>query len=301
MQIEFSQLAHVPLLEGLQPDDFNELLTMLEVRAYGAGETLFIKGDPGGALMIVLSGEVDLFIYDEHNTKIVLSQITAGGFFGEVTVFDNSPRSTNALATQATQIVILRQEAMTNFLHKHPDTAIHMIMVLSRRLRDTTQLISAKNINAFQMLQQSSHAWERIADRLSGLVGSWGYLLGLFVMIGLWLTLSALSGSHDFPTPYDALGILITTLGALQLPLIMMSQKRQDHFEQIQAELDHQVNVRAQLSILEVTRKLDWLQEAMLSQTIRLEKIEVDHESLHSDSPINPNEHPELVNTKGPA
>jgi uncharacterized membrane protein len=64
---------------------------------------------------------------------------------------------------------------------------------------------------------------------------------------------------------------------ALQLPLILMSQRRQDDFERIAADMDHQVNLKAQLSILEVTRKLDWLKEAMLDQTARLERLERAH------------------------
>ncbi len=131
------------------------------------------------------------------------------------------------------------------------------------------------------MLEESTNRWQHIADRLSGLVGSWVYLLALLLFILLWILISFESGAQQFPSPYDVLGILITTLGALQLPLILMSQQRQDHFEQIQADLDHQVNIKAQLSILEVTRKLDWLQEAMLDQVKRIENLEGDHTVPH--------------------
>ncbi len=136
--IEFSQLAHVPLLEGLQPDDFTELQPFIQTRVYGTGETVFLEGDKGGALMIVISGEVEIFILNDSNARIVLSHVTKGGFFGEVTLFDNGTRSTNARATQPTQIIILTQDVMVGFLQRHPDTAIQIINVLSRRLRDTT-------------------------------------------------------------------------------------------------------------------------------------------------------------------
>ncbi len=274
MEIEYSHLASVPLLEGLQPTDFEELKPLIETRQFGQGETLFLVGDKGGALMIVIEGHVELFIYDDDNQRLVLSDVGVGSFFGEVTLFDNGTRSTNAMATQLTTVIILRQEVMMSFLHKHPETAIHIINVLSRRLRDTTQLVRAKEGNAFQMLEDSANVWQHISDRLSGMVGSWEYLVGLVLFILTWIALGILSGERNFPSVYDALGILITTLGALQLPLIMMSQKRQDKFEKIQADLDHQVNVRAQLSILEVTRKLDWLQEATLDQTRRMDALE---------------------------
>ncbi|MHB8624866.1 MAG: cyclic nucleotide-binding domain-containing protein [Aggregatilineales bacterium] len=281
--LDFALLAQVPLLEGLQMDDFGELAPFLEARIYEPGDTLFLKGDPGGALIIVLDGEVELFVYDGNNKRFVLSAVTVGGFFGEVTLFDQSTRSTNAMATQHTRVVVLRQEVMTSFLRKHPESSIHIINVLSKRLRDTTQLVTAKEDgNAFEMLQESTNVWEHLADRVSAVVGSWGYLGGLVCLILAWVVISVLRNPAAIPVPLDILGILITTLGALQLPLILMSQNRQDRFEQIQADLDHQVNVKAQLSILEVTRKLDWLQEAMLEQARRLDRLEQDHPELNA-------------------
>jgi uncharacterized membrane protein len=280
-EVDFALLAQVPLLEGLQMEDFSQLGPFLEVRIYEPGETLFLKGDPGGAMIIVLDGAVDLFVYDESNKRVVLSSVPAGGFFGEITLFDQSARTANALATEHTRIVILRQDVMLDFLRKHPESSIHVIEVLTKRLRDTTQLVTARETgNAFEMLQKSTNVWERLADHVSAVVGSWIYLGGLVTVILVWVVISVIRYPAGIPAPIDILGIVITTLGALQLPLILMSQNRQDRFEQIQADLDHEVNVKAQLSILEVTRKLDWLQEAMLDQARRLDRLEADHPEL---------------------
>jgi CRP-like cAMP-binding protein len=276
--IEFGFLANVPLLAGLTPEDFSQLVEFTETRRYESGETLFLKGDPGGVLIVVIEGEVELFIYDDNNRRLVLSQVGSGGFFGEITLFDSSPRTTNALATKPTRIMLLRREVMVTFLQKYPDASIHIINVLSRRLRDTTDLATSNGGNAFDMLQESSNVWERLADRLSALVGSWPYLAMLITLIVIWVVISVLSDpENNIPGPIDGMGIVITMVGALQLPLILMSQNRQDKFEKIQADLDHDVNVKAQLSILEVNRKLDWLQESMMHQAQRLDKLEADH------------------------
>ena len=285
--VDINVLAHVPLLEGLQPEEFRQLSQYWETRVYELGDTLFIRGDPGGELIIVLDGEIELFIYDEGNAHVVLNVVKSGGFFGEVTLFDRGARSTNARAIKTTQTIVLRQEVMIAFLRKHPDSAIHIINVLAKRLRDSTEQITSRGSNAFQMLQETRSVWDHIADRVSGVVGSWGYLAGLVSLIFLWAIVSVLRAPNAIPAPLDALGILITTIGALQLPLILMSQNRQDRFEQIQANLDHQVNVKAQLSILEVTRKLEWLQEAMMKQANRLDEIEADR-SLPRQRPSTP-------------
>src|SRR5258706_16457674 len=76
------------------------------------------------------------------------------------------------------------------------------------------------------------------------------------------------------PFAFNVLNLLLTIVAAIQVPLILMTQRRQDDYSRVAADLEYQVNLKAQLSILEVNRKLDWLREAMLDQTARLERLE---------------------------
>src|SRR5258708_16428537 len=274
-------LAAVPLLEGLQPEDLNELAPKIEAIIYEKGDTLFLTGDPGGALLIVSSGVVELFVYDEDDNRIVLSQIMAGGFFGEVSLFDNGSRTANAMATEKTEVLILRQNVIVEFLRKHPDSAIHVINVLSKRLRDNTALLSnTKNRQAYDVLQEKRHnLWDRIADKIAYTVGSWRYLSFLLCLIVAWIIFNITHwiGVWDRPFEFNVLNLLLTVVSAIQVPLILMSQRRQDDYSRIAADLEYQVNLKAQLQILEVTRKLDWLRDAMLEQAERLEKLEQEH------------------------
>src|SRR5205823_5309063 len=153
---------------------------------------------------------------------------------------------------------------------------------LSRRLRDNTSLlINTKDRQAYDVLQEQrrKNIWDQIADRVAFTVGSWRYLALLIFIIALWVVLnvSQMLGVWDRPIEFNVLNLLLTIVGALQVPLILMSQRRQDAYAQIAADLEYQVNLKAQLSILEVTRKLDWLREAMLEQAGRLEKLEQEH------------------------
>jgi uncharacterized membrane protein len=278
--LNYTTLATVPLLEGLQPDDLNALAPNFESQTYEKGETLFIKGDPGGALLIVISGIVELFIYDENKNPILLSRVTQGGFFGEITLFDSSERTANAIATETAHVLVLRQKVMVDFLLKHPEAAIHVINVLSKRLRDTTDLlVTNKNRQAYDIFQEQRSIWDRVADRASHLVGSWRYLSFLILVVIAWVILNAsrMLGIWDRPFEFNILNLTLTIVGALQVPLILMSQRKQDDYSRISADLEYQVNLKAQLSILEVNRKLDWLRESMLDQTARLERLEGDH------------------------
>ncbi len=297
VNINTATLAAVPLLEGLQAEDLAALIPQIQTRTYEKGETLFLTGDPGGALLIVVSGVVELFVYDENQNRIVLNQVGGGGFFGEVSLFDNGPRTANAFATETTEILVLRQEVMVDFLRRHPDAGIHVINILSRRLRDNTSLL----INT---KDRQENIWDQIADRLAFTVGSWRYLALLIFIIALWvvLNLSQMLGVWDRPIEFNVLNLLLTIVGALQVPLILMSQRRQDAYAQIAADLEYQVNLKAQLSILEVTRKLDWLREAMMDQTTRLERLESDHpvpQDKEEPGDDHEAEHNEAVNSNG--
>ena len=154
MSLHYSMLASVTLFQGLDLDELQALINVVEIRDYKADENLFVEGDPGGLLMIVVSGSVEIFIYGENNTPIVLNTIQAGGFFGEVSLFDGSRRSTNAVARGATQVATLNREVMVDFLHKHPSAAINIITVLSKRLRDATSLIGHREANAYELLHE---------------------------------------------------------------------------------------------------------------------------------------------------
>src|SRR5258707_1190500 len=109
------------------------------------------RSDSGGAIGDLLM----LITLDEHESRILLSPVKAGGFFGEVSLFDGGERTANAIATETTQVVILRQDVMVAFLYKNPKAAIHVINVLSRRLRDNTLLLATnKDRKAFDVLEE---------------------------------------------------------------------------------------------------------------------------------------------------
>ncbi len=280
--VTYHTLATVPLLEGLEQDDLKKLAPYVETHSYKQGETLFLQGDPGGALMIVASGEVELFIYDDHQNRVVLSRVGSGNFFGEVTLFDNSSRTANAIATVPTDVLVLRQDVMVAFLSKYPNAAIHIINVLSKRLRDANNLISSKYRDPFEVLNEKSNFWDRMVDKVVRAVGSWPYVTMISTLAIIWLILNGLIHIGWDPGPsFGILNISLVIIGAIQVPLVMMSQRRQEAYEHVLADMDHQVNLKAQLALMEVTRKLDRVQETLLDQAGRLERLER-HDPLHN-------------------
>jgi uncharacterized membrane protein len=160
-----------------------------------------------------------------------------------------------------------------------------MINVLSRRLRDNTLMLMGKEPKAYDLLQEQSSRWDRVADWAAEVVGSWRYLLLICILVMVWigLNITQVFGMWDRPIEFNVLNLTLTILGILQLPLVLMSQRRQDHYARIAADLEYHVNLKAQVSILEVNRKLDWIRDAMLEQAVRLERLEGDHPLPHAE------------------
>jgi uncharacterized membrane protein len=275
-------LATIPLLQGLDVEALVTLAPQTEFRSYRAGELLFTRGDPGGALMIVVGGQVEIFIIDEKNQEVILTTIDPGGFFGEVTLFDGSPRTTSARAPIASRLLVLQRDVMTAFLNKHPQAAIHMINVLSHRLKQTTALVAERPRDAIQMLNSEMSIWQRIATRAADLMGSWKYLTILLAFVVAWMGLNTTGviGTWDKPPEFFTLVTILTLISSVATPLILINQRRQDHLDRIRAEQDHQTNLKTELAILDVRGKLEWLQEATLENAGKMEQIERNEEVL---------------------
>jgi CRP-like cAMP-binding protein len=275
-------LATIPLLEGLSAEDIQQIAPQVETRTYRQNEMLFRRGDPGGALIVVVRGKVTLFVYNEQKEIVILSTVGVGGFFGEVTLFNGEPRTTYARAAEPTRILSLRREVMEKFLATHPAASIHMIDVLSNRLRQTTQLISQKPLDPVEQLTRQMTRLERIADRFVSLIGSWRYVLGLAIFVLLWVELNTAGifgekgvlGFHDEPPEFFLLVTLLTLISAFGTPLILISQRRQDRLEKIKLEQERQSTLQTELMILELRGKIDWVQETLMGQTERIDNIE---------------------------
>ena len=112
---------------------------------------------------------------------------------------------------------------------------------------------------------------EKLADRVAAVGGSWGFIIGFGVFLGLWAVLNTvLLASHAFdPFPFIFLNLMLSMLAALQAPIIMMSQNRQAAKDRLSAEHDYVVNLRAELEIMRLHDKLDALREQEMVEILR--------------------------------
>jgi CRP/FNR family transcriptional regulator/CRP/FNR family cyclic AMP-dependent transcriptional regulator len=134
-------LAKVPLFARLQPEEQKELLSRLKRRTYRNGEIIFHKDDSGSTMYIIAEGSVKISVPSELGNEIILSILGAGESFGELSLFDNKPRSATVTCAGPTEVFVLYRDDFIDYINKHPRLAINIIESLSDRLRRTDNLV----------------------------------------------------------------------------------------------------------------------------------------------------------------
>lgn len=129
-----------------------------------------------------------------------------------------------------------------------------------------------------QVLTDDRSFGQRMADRIAAFGGSWPFI-GLFMLfLAGWMTVNSVllarRGPFD-PYPYILLNLILSTLAALQAPVIMMSQNRQGERDRLNAAHDYEVNLKAELEIRALHEKLDALREADWAELVRLQQVQI--------------------------
>ncbi len=134
-------LAEVPLFAGLTPEEMRSLGALLRRRRYATGEVIFHEGDAGTDLYIIENGEVKIVLGSAEGQEVVLGLLGRGDFFGELALLDGEPRSANAVAREACDLLLLGRQDFLQFLVDEPQVAVTLLAVLSGRLRQTDQIV----------------------------------------------------------------------------------------------------------------------------------------------------------------
>jgi len=247
-------LANIPLFESLIPTDLDALSRRLEQAEYGDGDVIFRQGDQGSSLFIIEDGAVEIS-YGEGRGRITLATLFAGQYFGELSLFDGSPRSATATAARGSRLMRLDREDLVDFINKNPAAALRIISEMSERLRQTNELMSQQvSRNVLEEEEEHLTFGQRVADRVASFGGSWPFIILFSVIMLVWIGINIARLANFDPYPYILLNLVLSTLAAIQAPIIMMSQNRQSSKDKLLAENDYQVNLKAELEITAIMR-----------------------------------------------
>jgi HEAT repeat protein len=131
---ELIALKRVPLFSTLTLDQLASIDRLMVTRHYVKGESIFRKGDVGAELYVVLEGEVRIHL-DHDGHEVTVARIGPSKVVGEMSVFDDQPRSASAQATENTTVRVLRRDRMQAIVHEHPEVLLEFVKNLSQRLR----------------------------------------------------------------------------------------------------------------------------------------------------------------------
>jgi uncharacterized membrane protein len=174
---------------------------------------------------------------------------------------DNSAHVTSAVAIEPTTCVEVDRNDLSQLLTRKPEAGLDMLTVLAREIHSTQQLVRGRSLrDPNEILDENETFGERIADKVAGFGGSWTFILSFLVVlavyVGLNLFLLSMRGKTWDPYPFILLNLFLSMLAAIQAPVIMMSQNRQDTKDRVRSEMDFQVNRRAESEIQALSRKI---------------------------------------------
>jgi len=265
MPTDAQLLADVSIFQLLDDDERTVLAQQIERRRFATGATIFRAGDRGDSLFVIRSGEVELWLYDEDHRRVILNTFASGELFGELSLLDSEPRTANATALIDTDVLVIDREDLRLLFAKKPDAALDILAMLGQRLRQTDQLIRARAArNANEVIEDRLTLGQRLADRIAAFGGSWNFITLFGLVLVAWMTVNSIVQQPFDPFPFILLNLVLSSLAALQAPVIMMSQNRADAKDRIRSELDYQVNLKAETEIAALHEKIDALREEML-------------------------------------
>src|SRR5688500_15551960 len=267
-QMTLEALRSVPLFASLDDTAATELRNLLSDKIVPRNTRLFRQGDTGDGMYLIESGRVRISIHDDDKQELTLAELAQGDFFGEMSIIDGRQRSADAQVIEDARLAILSRDAFLSFVRTNPDVALEMLSALTDRLRRTDELLRSRvSRNVNDEAQARSTVADRAADIIAEFGGSWkfiGFSMGLIV---LWIIFNSLILVRGFdPAPYQMLNLALAVIAGMQAPIIMMSQNRQGEKDRLRADLDYQVNLKNELSLAEVLRRLDVIESERLPQ-----------------------------------
>jgi len=256
-------LKDIPLFSLLDDDEAAVLAAQVEHKEFAARERIYKKGDPGRQAYVVVSGKVRVTTVDEDQQEVVVDEPTAGEFFGFASMLEQTSHHTSAIALEQTTCLEISRDDILTLLQRKPHAGMDLLTTLGRQFHAAEELVrvrASRNPNEF--IEQEATFGERIADKVAGFGGSWTFItIFLGAMVSYTAINIVLRESAWDPYPFILLNLFLSMLAALQAPVIMMSQNRQDTKDRLRGELDYAVNRRAASEIQGLARKLNLLDE----------------------------------------
>jgi CRP/FNR family transcriptional regulator, cyclic AMP receptor protein len=256
-------LRQVPLFALLDEEEIAVLAAQVDLKTFSTRQRIYKTGDPGGRAYVMISGVVRVTTVDEDHQEVVIHEPSAGEFFGFASMLERMPHQTDAIALDDSVCLEIDRDHISVLVQRKPDAGMDMLTVLGRQLHAAQELVRSRAMrNPNEVIEKEATFPERIADSVARFGGSWSFIITFGVVLVVYTAANILLGRSAWdPYPFILLNLFLSMLAAIQAPVIMMSQNRQDAKDRLRGELDYDVNRRAELQIHGLAGKLNLLGE----------------------------------------
>jgi uncharacterized membrane protein len=254
-------LKHVPLFALLDEDELAVLATQVELKKFATRQRIYKIGDPGGCAYIMVSGRVRVTTVDEDQQEVIVDEPAAGQLFGLASMLDQTPHQSSAIAVEESVCVEVDRNDIAILLQRKPLAGMDILTVLGRHFHAAQELVRLRaNRNPNEIIEEKTTLGDRVADAVAHFGGSWAFIISFAIVLAIYTALNVNLGRRAWdPYPFILLNLFLSMLAAVQAPVIMMSQNRQDAKDRVRGELDFEVNRRAESEIQGLARKLNLL------------------------------------------
>src|SRR5712691_1072624 len=258
-------LRNVPLFALLDEEETAVLAGQVELKKFAPRQRIYKTGDQRGQAYVMVAGKVRVTTVDEDHQEVVVDEPAFGEFFGFASMLEQTPHQTEAIAVEETVCIEVDRHDITILLERKPHSGMDMLAVLGRQFHASQQLVRVRaNRHPNEMIEAEATLGERIADMVARFGGSWVFIIAFGVVLIVYTSINSKLGRSAWdPYPFILLNLFLSMLAAIQAPVIMMSQNRQDTKDRLRSELDYDVNRRAASDVQGLARKINLLGEKM--------------------------------------
>jgi uncharacterized membrane protein len=256
-------LKSVPLFSLMDDDETAVLAAQVEVKNFAPRERVYKTGEPSEQAYVMISGRVRVTTVDEDQQEVVVDEPSKGEFFGFASMLEQTSHQTTAVAMEETTCLEVSRDDIQVLLQRKPHAGMDLLTMLGRQFHASQELVRVRaSRNANEIIEEEETTGEKIADEVARFGGSWIFICIFAALMLVYSTINTLLREKAWdPYPFILLNLFLSMLAAIQAPVIMMSQNRQDTKDRVRSELDFDVNRRAAAEIRGLAHKLNLLDE----------------------------------------
>ncbi|MEP7135070.1 MAG: DUF1003 domain-containing protein [Chloroflexota bacterium] len=269
------ELREVPLFSEMDEQEVAGIREIMEEKKFKPGQVIIREGEKGDLFYVVTEGHAEVLIRDADGSEVILNEVGPGGFFGELSMLTNEPRAARVRAVDQITTLALERDEFFDFLHTHTHAAIDVMVELGGRLHENDRILRSmvsRNVN--EMDEERMTLGQRVADKVADTIGSWRFIITQSIILTVWIILNVTAWiNHWDPYPFILLNLALSFQAAYSGPVIMMSQNRQSLKDRLAAEVDHDVNTKAEIEINNLMRRMDELEMSIQENQVELKEL----------------------------